>query len=86
MLSLLKLVAGSALLFAPAALADSADVGPRVGGPIQPHKWYTLWNNGQNFLSVDTITNKDDNSTHYLIGFFAPGSARFTSSDRRLPC
>lgn len=43
------------------------------GGEIDPKAWYALWNNGQNFLSVDTITNASDNSTHYLIGRFAPG-------------
>ena len=42
------------------------------GGPIDPNAWYALWNNGQNFLSVDTITNSSDNSTHYLLGRFAP--------------
>ena len=39
---------------------------------LDPNAWYALWNNGQNFLSVDNITNPSDYTTHYLLGRFAP--------------
>lgn len=68
-----KLIAASALLLSSVASVRAQDTQePTVGGPLNSTGWYTIWNNGQNFLSVDTFTNPDDNNTHYLIGRFAP--------------
>ena len=69
MLSASKLAAASAFIFSSIASVSAAGA---PGGAIDPTQWYALWNNGQNFLSVDLITNPSDNNTHFLIGFFAP--------------